>query len=94
MNQNMTRALIRRHIAFQRRDGATWRKIAALFPGVPPGTLCRIANEKTYWPKSKALRDALIPPKPRRVYDLTNRQARDIAIKILGVLYEQAPQTK
>ena len=83
----MTSASIRRYIIAQRKSGTKWVKIAQSFPGVPPGTLCRIANDRAYWPKSRALRDALIPPRPRRVYDLTNRQAREIGINILGVMY-------
>lgn len=49
-------ASLRAEITRRRRSGEKWREIGASFPGVPLGTLCRLAHDKTYTPKSPTLR--------------------------------------
>jgi hypothetical protein len=48
-------------------------------------SVCPVCGE-TPTPKHKC---KLIPPKPRRKFDMTNKEAREIGIKILGVMYGQ-----
>jgi hypothetical protein len=47
---------VRAKIKRRRHSGEKWREIGASFPGVPLGTLCRIAHDKKYTPKSPMLR--------------------------------------
>lgn len=49
-------ASLRKEIKRRRHSGEKWREIGASFPDVPLGTLCRIAHDKTYIPKSPILR--------------------------------------
>lgn len=50
---------LRRQIAAQRASGAKWREVGAHYPGVPLGTLCRIAKDETYEPRTPRLRAKL-----------------------------------
>lgn len=61
-------ASVRKEISRRRRSGEKWREIGASFPGVPLGTLCRVAHDKTYVPKSPRLRAHLgLEPLPVEV---------------------------
>lgn len=61
-------ATLRAEINQRRRKKEKWREIGASFPGVPLGTLCRIAHDKNYEPKSPALRAHLgLAPLPVQV---------------------------
>lgn len=65
----------------------TWRGVSCALGGFNIGYLSRVANGKR--PASKNLRKALgIKPAPRRKYDLTTKEARAVAVRILGILWQ------
>lgn len=84
----MTRRSFRANLIKLHRSKKTWPEIAAMYPGVSLGTITRIANDRHYWPKSPDVLRKLVGTKPRRKYDLTTREAREIGIGILKILYD------
>ena len=52
-------ASVRTDLIQFRKNGLRWREVGIHYPGVPLGTLCRIAHDEAYEPKSKKLRRAL-----------------------------------
>lgn len=68
----MSIVALRSEINQRRRKKEKWREIGASFPDVPLGTLCRIAHDKNYEPKSPALRAHLsLAPLPVQVSPCT-----------------------
>ena len=55
----MTIAVLRTSLIKKRENRVKWRDIQKQYPGVPMGTLCRIAKDPDYEPKSNRLRHAL-----------------------------------
>lgn len=52
----------------RREKREKWKDIGKDYPGVPLGTLCRIAHDKTYEPKNHLIRHALgLDPLPVEV---------------------------
>ena len=50
---------LRRELRLLRRSGKKWQEIGKGYPGVPIGTLCRIAKDKNYCPKRPDILKAL-----------------------------------
>jgi hypothetical protein len=60
---------VRAKIIALRADSVKWREIGEMYPGVKLGTLCRIAHDAEYTPKSRSVLKALgliciYPPHP------------------------------
>lgn len=58
-----TLTTLRAKIARLRAAGKKWREIGLDYPGVPLGTLCRIANDPAYTPKKTTMLRKLGLPK-------------------------------
>lgn len=84
---NTSLVSVRQNLIALRIKNTKWREIGEMYPGVPLGTLCRIAKDNSYTPKSHKILSALGLRHPRRCYDLSDKEARRIAVNILGIIH-------
>lgn len=82
----MTYTMFRANLIKKHAEGQTWKQISADL-NIPVGTICRIALDSTYRPRSRSLRLALGLCGKRRKYDRSTRELREIGIDILRILY-------